>query len=92
MKGTAAEPANKLHKSTNGDVTAAPSPQAAIASGTPGQPEAKGLAEKAGHAGTVGPLSNNTNAPQMEGGKKRKVALHISYIGAGYHVSEQATL
>ena len=87
MNGKAEEPATKLHKSTIGDVTAVTSPQAAMASVTPDQPEAKGLAEAAGHAGTVAPLLNETSIPQMEGGKKRKVALYISYIGAGYHVS-----
>ena len=86
MNGAAAEPATKLHKSNTGDVTAAASPQAAMARVTPEQPEAKGLAELAGLAGTTGPLLNETVTPQMEGGKKRKVALYISYIGAGYHV------
>ena len=84
MSNTAAEPATKLHKSTIGDVSAAPSPQAAMPGVTPDQSEAKG---PAGHTGTAAPLLKNTNTPQMEGGKKRKVALYISYIGAGYHVS-----
>ena len=87
MSDTAAEPATKLQKSTVGDVTAAPSSQAAMPGVKPDQPEANGLSEKADNAGTVMSQLDKGSAPQMEGGKKRKVALYISYIGAGYHVS-----
>lgn len=82
MSDAAAEPAPKLQKRATGDVAAALTPQAAVPGVTPGQP-----AETAGTAAIVAPPLQKANATQMEGGKKRKVALYISYIGAGYHVS-----
>lgn len=82
MDDTASEPAPKLQKSTDGDVTAAPSPQA-MQGVTPDQPQEN----KAAGGDTGSPLRTTTSKLQMEGGKKRKVALYISYIGAGYHVS-----
>ena len=88
MSDPAAEPATKLQKGNFSDVSAAPSSQAAMSGVTPDQPEANGESEKiSAREASVPPLLNVMNTPQMEGGKKRKVALHISYIGAGYHVS-----
>lgn len=86
MSEAAAEPAPKLQKTNTGDIAAAPTPQAAMPGVTPDQ------AQTAGVAGTVAPLLQKANALQMEGGKKRKVALYISYIGAGYHVSATTQL
>lgn len=82
MSDAAAEPAPKLQKTTTGDIAAAPTPQVAMQGVTPDQ-----LAETAGVARIVAPPLQKASATQMEGGKKRKVALYISYIGAGYHVN-----
>lgn len=89
MGNTACEPAAKLQKSVDGDVSAAPSPEAAMQGVTPDQPEANtaSIEDTAGDANTASTALKPASVPQMAGGKKRKVALYISYIGAGYHVS-----
>ncbi|KAL3158514.1 hypothetical protein ABBQ38_010743 [Trebouxia sp. C0009 RCD-2024] len=87
MGNTACEPAAKLQKSVDGDVSAAPSPEAAMQGVTPDQPEANtaSIEDTAGDANTASTALKPASVPQMAGGKKRKVALYISYIGAGYH-------
>ena len=93
MRKTACEPAAKLHKSSDGDVTAAPAPQAAMPGVTPDPPEANTAPaeDKAIEVNTASTILKSASIP-MEGGKKRKVALYISYIGAGYHVSMVSSL
>ncbi len=85
-------PAAKLHKATTGDVTAATLVQAEMQSEKPEtvQSETNVKAEF--------PLDGQVPAPaivaagQKDGGKKRKVALYVAYIGAGYHVSAAARI
>ena len=93
MGNTACEPAAKLQKSSDGDVTAAPLPQAAMPGVTPDPPEANTAPaeDKASEVNTASTILGSARTP-MEGGKKRKVALYISYIGAGYHVSSVPSL
>ena len=90
MTDTGSQPAAKLQKNTIGDVTAASSPQVAMRAVTPEQLQAAG--EPAVEIQPSTSTSQKTSANQKEGGKKRKVALYVSYIGAGYHVSTGAGL
>ena len=86
VEASASLPANKLHKATEGDVTEAKAMQ------TVTEPQAIDQTPASIRQGTpvVNGGSSNVAAPDTSipsGGKKRKVALYVAYIGAGYYVS-----
>ena len=80
-------PGAKLPKQVNGDAVKAAIPQALLQTVTPDLPEPSGTTEQAVDKQTNAGAMQKTVATAMQGGKKRKVALYVSYIGAGYHVS-----
>ena len=90
MTEATSQPAVKVQKSSVGDVAAASPPQVAVQDVTPDQRQAIG--EQAAETQKSGFTSQKASSRQKEGGKKRKVALYVSYIGAGYHVSAGAGL
>ena len=82
------QPAPKLQKTDAGDVADASQAQASAT------PSANALPDCLQAAEDVQPRGNTENAAALpsgnaanqEKGKKRKVALYVAYIGAGYHV------
>ena len=76
-------PAAKLRKVIEGDVTVASVNQDITPEAKATMTTAKQVAAGIGEQPTAPPAA----ASQMDGGKKRKVALYVAYIGAGYHVS-----
>ena len=79
-------PATKLRKATQGDVTEAKAMQAVTGPEQLDQTPASIQQEKPVVNGEASSIATpDTSIPS--GGKKRKVALYIAYIGAGYYVS-----
>lgn len=80
-----AAPAAKLQKVTVGDVEVASSVKMHEVLPEPGSGISS--AAQAADVNGVPPSGAAVAASQNDGGKKRKVALYVAYIGAGYHVS-----
>ena len=80
-----AAPAAKLQKVTVGDVEVASSVQ--MHEVLPEPVSAISSAAQAADVNRAPPSGAAVAASQNDGGKKRKVALYVAYIGAGYHVS-----
>ena len=80
-----AAPAAKLQKVTVGDVTVASSVQMQEVLSEP--VSAVSSAAQVADVDGAPPSAAASAASQIDGGKKRKVALYVAYIGAGYHVS-----
>ena len=84
-----AAPAAKLHKAADGDVTG--SLKGEMQAVTPQLQTVEDKAHQAESGNIVSPSKTAIAASQNDGGKKRKVALYVAYIGAGYHVSAPAS-
>lgn len=85
MTDDAVLPAAKLQKSTVGDVTEG---KAMDAITHPQQVDQSSIKVNQDATNTAaGSASVTPDAGGPTGGKKRKVALYIAYIGAGYYVS-----
>ena len=84
-----AAPAAKLHKAADGDVTG--SSKGDMQAVTPQLQTVEDNANQADSGNIVSPSKATIAASQNDGGKKRKVALYVAYIGAGYHVSAPAS-
>ena len=85
-----AAPATKLHKAADGDVTG--SSKGEMQDVTPQLQTIKDSASQAESGSIVCPSKAAVAASQNDGGKKRKVALYVAYIGAGYHVSAPTSI
>ena len=83
-----AAPAAKLHKATDGDVTG--SSKGEMQAVTPQLQNVEDNANQAESGNVASPPQATAAASKNDGGKKRKVALYVAYIGAGYHVSAPA--
>ena len=80
-----AAPAAKLHKAADGDVTG--SSRGEMQAVTPQLQTLVDNANQAESGNVASPPQTTAAASKNDGGKKRKVALYVAYIGAGYHVS-----
>ena len=81
-------PAIKLHKSAAGDVTAAaPLHESDMQGAQRLSLTAECDVTRLEAGGERASTDVATAACDKDGGKKRKVALYVAYIGAGYHVS-----
>lgn len=78
-----AAPAAKLHKVADGDVTGGSTEE--MQAVTPQLQTVEDNANQADNYNIVSPSTAAVAASQNNGGKKRKVALYVAYIGAGYH-------
>ncbi len=85
-----AAPAAKLHKGADGDVTG--SSKGEMQDVTPQVQTVEDSANQAESGNIVSPSKAAVAGSQNDGGKKRKVALYVAYIGAGYHVSAPALI
>jgi len=83
-----AAPPAKLHKATDGDVTG--SSKGEMQAVTPQLQNVEDNANQTEISNIVSPSNATVAASQNDGGKKRKVALYVAHIGAGYHVSAPA--
>ncbi|DBB17512.1 TPA: hypothetical protein ACH3X3_002579 [Trebouxia sp. C0006] len=78
-----AAPAAKLHKAADGDVTG--SSRGEMQAVTPQLQTLVDNANQAESGNVASPPQTTAAASKNDGGKKRKVALYVAYIGAGYH-------
>ena len=84
-----AAPAAKLHKAADGDVTGGSTEK--MQAVTPQLQTDEDNECQAESGAIVSPSKAAVAASRNDGGKKRKVALYVAYIGAGYHVSAPAS-
>ena len=81
-----AQPAAKLQKTDAGDVADACQAPASATPVADALPESVQAAEGVQQGHITEKAAASGNAAHQEKGKKRKVALYVAYIGAGYHV------